>query len=238
MNRNSWFIIILIIFGFIFLAFSFKMQDNQRRITSSHSAISIPPTDRPAVSQKAILGEPYSDEPRVEPPRDRGPDMFGGGPPGNPEQEINDFFQWVQKDDPERYQEIIRLKEANPEVYRRVVFEGARHYHHIKTLEKTDPQAYSRMKEELKLDSSMRKLARKYKAEKDPAKQQNIKTELTGILEKLFDIRTRNREAEVARLQEKVNQLKVLVENRKNQKSTIVKKKFDEVVGQIENLDW
>lgn len=179
------------------------------------------------------------------PGANRGPGE--GRPPGHPEMrtpvEINEaviqeFENWIKQEDPERYTEIQKIKTANPEAYRRIVFEGVRHMRFVKTAQKNDPEAYARMREEMLLDRELRKLAEKFRQSKDETRKTALKREMKTLLEKQFDLRTLNREQEIKRLSQRVKELQELMEKRKAAKNTLVERRLEEITRGRDRLEW
>lgn len=80
-------------------------------------------------------------------------------------------------------------------------------------------------------------LGLKYQKANDSEKSK-IKSELIKKLSELFEIKEQQRKIEVAQLQKELEQLKKSLELRKNNKEAIVQKRFNELTGMGEYLDW
>jgi len=180
------------------------------------------------------------------------PDKMGGQRPdkkgpvkGSPQmmplvtrEQVEKFEKWIKTNDPDKYQEIQDLKSGRPEIYLRVVSEGIRHMNFLEMMKMKDPKTYQRLMKEMKLDSGMRKLAKEYRESEDEKRKKEIKSQLTQLLNQIFDIRSENRAHEVDRMAKKVEELKQMLKKRKENKNLIVERKLKEITGQMEGLEW
>lgn len=157
---------------------------------------------------------------------------------GASEEQVKEFLAFLKEDNPEKYKELMEMKDLKPQLYRRVLFEGIQHYRHMQMLKKEDPEKYKLMKKEMELDQQMRKLSRQYREAESSAVQAQVKKKLMDVLNKLFDIRTRHREEEIEELKSQVEKLSNLMKKRENNKKLIVERKFNEITGANEGLEW
>ena len=80
-------------------------------------------------------------------------------------------------------------------------------------------------------------LALKYQSAKDSDKSK-IKSDLIKKLGELFELKEQQRKIEVAQLQKELEELKKSLQVRKNNKDAIVMKRFNELTGMGDYLDW
>jgi len=153
-------------------------------------------------------------------------------------EQIKKFEEWLKKEDPDKYKEIQNLKTAQPHLYKRIIFEGIRHFQFLMMMKKKDPKGYALIKKEMGLESKLRKLVRKYRQTSDKSSKKTLKTEMNQILNQLFDVRTSNRTREVNNLGKKVKELRKLLEMRKANKKLIIKQKLEEITGKSRGLEW
>lgn len=153
-------------------------------------------------------------------------------------EQIKSFESWLKTEDPDKYSEIQEMKSNNPEIYKRIVFEGVRHYSFLKMMQKKDPESYQRLLKEMKLDGKLRRLSKEYRDSKDEAKKKELKAQMKPVVEQLFDIRTQNREREVKEISKKVKQLQEMIQKRKTNKNTIIERKLQEVTGEMQGMEW
>jgi hypothetical protein len=81
-------------------------------------------------------------------------------------------------------------------------------------------------------------LARKLGGAKSETDRSQIKTELTDVLEKQFDLRQKRHHDEIAALESKVKKLKDLVERRQENRREIIAKRVDQILRDAEGLGW
>jgi hypothetical protein len=81
-------------------------------------------------------------------------------------------------------------------------------------------------------------LSRKLGGAKSETDRSQIKTQLTEVLEKQFELRQKRHQDEIAGLEAKVKKLKDLVEKRQENRREIVSKRVDQIVRDAEGLGW
>ena len=70
------------------------------------------------------------------------------------------------------------------------------------------------------------------------AEKEKIKKELEKNLNNLFDLKEMQRESEVKVLEAEIKKLKQKIASRKNNKSTIIRRRTEELLGEEKYLDW
>ncbi len=99
--------------------------------------------------------------------------------------------------------------------------------------------AYSGEKEkkEKELEIDVELLALKLK-NGDSSSQQKIRTELSGKLSELFDIKETQKQNEVQRLEKRIQELKESLQARKQNKNEIIQRRIQELIGDARYLKW
>ncbi len=69
-------------------------------------------------------------------------------------------------------------------------------------------------------------------------KKEEIKTKLTDLLNKQFDLRQQRHQEEIKALEAQVRRLKGLVEKRQENRREIISKRLDQLVRDAEGLGW
>ena len=169
-------------------------------------------------------------------PGQEGPAMKGEGQVS--EEQVKQFEEWLKTEDPDRYKEIQEIRNINPQVYKRIVFEGVHHWRHVMMLKSKDPEAYALIKKEMDYNKKLHSLMKQYKEAQDENKKKQLKSQISEVLNQLFDVRTQNRSKEISHLEEQVNQLKKMMEKRKANKKLIVERKIQEITGEMDGLQW
>jgi hypothetical protein len=101
------------------------------------------------------------------------------------------------------------------------------------------PQAYQPIQsEEAKLASQTHDLVRQLGEAKDDAEKDKIKTKLTGVLEKQFDLRQKRHTSQLEELETQVKKLKELVQKRQDNRRDIISKRLDQLEREARGLGW
>lgn len=98
-------------------------------------------------------------------------------------------------------------------------------------------EEFTQRKREQELEIDMELLTLKYK-NADKSEQQKLKAKLTGMLNKLFDIRESQKQGEVIRLEKRLQELKESLQARKENKDEIVQRRIQELLGDSKYLKW
>ena len=92
--------------------------------------------------------------------------------------------------------------------------------------------------EEANLAREAEELGRKLGDAKGSEDRSKIKTQLTEVLEKQFDLRQKRHQDEIKELEAKVKKLKDLVDKRQENRKEIVAKRLDQIMSDAEGLGW
>lgn len=151
------------------------------------------------------------------------------------------FQEFLQKIDPELYQELEKLKTEDPEIYRsfiqqiheeknmRQIFKGKR---------EVSPESKDLMKALFSHELQSLKLARTYKQTTDEPTKEKVKKDLTAVLEKTFDIKEKTQYELILRMEERIVKIKELIAQRKEHKEAIVAERFKEITGENQVMEW
>lgn len=104
-------------------------------------------------------------------------------------------------------------------------------------LEKSDPEMYKLLKEEADLDRRSLALAAQYR--RAPAEgREEIKKELSKLVDQHFDVRQKRRQLELKRLEEGLQRLRDAIEQRNKARKQIVEKRVIELLGQEADIGF
>lgn len=151
------------------------------------------------------------------------------------EQEALEFIGLVA---PFRLEETKALRMFNPEEYHRRLMEVLGMKRKLDFLKRNDPDRYQLLLQETKLDQQSQNLAEQYRKAKAPEEKSRIKQELKSLLDQLFDIREKNKEAEIHHLEEDLNRLKSTMTERRKNKAQIVTARLEELLDERTSLKW
>jgi len=179
------------------------------------------------------LAEDKQDEGRRRRHHKRGPDQEmkqhhkmgqrrGMGPQDRPGKgmmrpRFTEYLEWLEKNYPEKAEELKKLKEDNRQVYRKKVGYGMKKHRRIMEAEKENPELAKVLKESMELNQQRNKLAKKIYHTEDEKEKQKLTKQLEGLLSEKFDLVLKRKELELEQLQKRLEQLKrQLKSNREN----------------------
>ena len=97
-----------------------------------------------------------------------------------------------------------------------------------------DPLAQEAFEAQQQADQA---LAR-YQQTEDKTKRQAVKAELTKALQRIFELQQKRRMNELAEIESRVQKLRELIEKRNQAKQTIIAKRCDQLLSEIDGLGW
>ena len=150
----------------------------------------------------------------------------------NPER-ILDF---LQKNYPEKAQELQQLKAQKPEQYRHALGALNRELGLLLPLQNADPQKFSERLAEFKLNDKVRSLSRSYK-EASAGQKSAIQEQLKPFLEQQFQSRQKQGRERLKNLQEMVQRMEARLNERDAKRSQIIQHHLDELTTGQE-LRW
>ena len=78
----------------------------------------------------------------------------------------------------------------------------------------------------------------RYQQTEDETERQAIKADLTKALQRQFEFQQQRRMNELAEIESRVQKLRALIEKRNQAKQTIVAKRCDQLLSEIDGLGW
>ena len=181
--------------------------------------------------QRALAGE-------------RGRARFGWGEAErvDPAKAEEEYLQFLKKNFPSEFKEmkveLEELKEDNPDAYRRKIQRGYRLMRRLRDVKKKGRERFESHIEMIRQERECRKLSKEYREAETAQEKKKIEAELTEILGELFDRRLTEGEAKVKALEEELSRAKEHAAERKKNKDEIVKRRFEELTGEADDLRW
>lgn len=168
---------------------------------------------------------------------------WGGGQPPIPmklsDEQVEEIKAFLKEYDPARLDKFERVSAENPFAARRMLEEIYPEVMKMKEMQKRNPEEFSRMVEERKLDAACMKLAETIRGMKsDDSARASKLAELKTQLGKLFDLREAGKERQIAKLEEELTRLKETVRKRKTNKDSIIDTHIKEITGEKEDMGW
>ena len=142
--------------------------------------------------------------------------------------EVRSKLEEVKKLNKEKYYQLLRT--SFPFGYLTTTFSNQEVYTGILN-------AGENFKKEKELEIDAELLALKIKNAEGNT-QQKLKSELVGVLNQLFDIKEKRKEAEIKQLEKRLQELKESIQARKQNKNEIVQRRIQEMLGDSRYLRW
>ena len=192
-----------------------------------------------------------------EPPRGPEEDLWGmggGGPPGRgghrgfmrspmfgtpvTEAEEQEALAFAETMHPGGVDWLDRLKTRSPDRYnmviRSILFKRAQ----LNELRSVDSLAYNREVRSMQLWGEIRSHVRRYRRATDEDARTAIRTALVPLVDELFELRESDKRNEIERLARELERLRSVVAQRRANKADIVRRKVDELLGEVEEMEW
>lgn len=151
------------------------------------------------------------------------------------EKEALEFVKIVA---PFRLDDLKNLKTFDPREYQARLMDILHNKDRLDMVKRNDPDQYQSMLEEAKLDQQSFQLSEQYRKANSPDEKQRIKSQLTDVLNQLFDVREKNKQGEIKHLEEELARLKSTMTDRQKNKNQIVTERLKEMLDEMDSLKW
>jgi hypothetical protein len=173
---------------------------------------------------------------RPDLPQDASPPFIEGKP--RPPKSDQELIEFLEKFDPERLEWMKHLKEMEPDTYFRVLEETKREMMKLKELRERDPERFEQIMIERRMETEIKELSSQYRKSQDSEEKEGLKKQIKAKLEKLFDLREKQREAEIKRIEQELTKLKEKMKIRKANRDKIIERRQKELLGEEDDLGW
>lgn len=153
---------------------------------------------------------------------------------GNKEQEVLDY---ISKTYPNKYENLMKLKSRRPQLYKQTLFRAYKEMEFSRRLKEENPEQYENLKLERELESQSQDLAIQYNDAETDEERKAIEEKLESVLIQAFEVKQANREYEIQKLEDRLNDLIEKNEERKSNKSKIIQKRLNQLLG-VDELKW
>ena len=151
------------------------------------------------------------------------------------EMKIIEFSKTI---DPQISADLEDLKAKSPNRYERKIQRLYREYVFLKRLEEEEPQRYKEAIDLRRQSARAEQLAGKYKKSGNEAERAQVLTELKQILNNVFDLREKERFAEIDRIRTRLERLQKEMKERRENKSEIVENHLNKIIGKDHLYEW
>jgi Rad3-related DNA helicase len=154
------------------------------------------------------------------------------------EKDLQYIYQYMSEIDPEGAKRLkdLQLKDKYhfdrqmQHLYREVMF--------LKRLKLEEPERYQESIKLRKLSRESGNLAESYRKSTDESEKEKIKQELRPILGRLFDLREKEKQAEIKRIKEHLVRLQNKIAERNINKQLIIQNRLDQLTGKGNLYEW
>jgi hypothetical protein len=101
-----------------------------------------------------------------------------------------------------------------------------------------DGELHKLMESEASSEREVRRLVDEYARTDNEGQRSKIKSKLSEVLDKQFDLQQKRREMEVAQIEAQLKKLRELMRKRSEARQTIVDRRLDQLVRDAEGLGW
>ncbi|MCK4352997.1 hypothetical protein KAW65_06270 [candidate division WOR-3 bacterium] len=139
---------------------------------------------------------------------------------------------------PMRLKRLKEMRLKNPTKYQHFLRQTMRRKKRLELLKEIAPERYELLKKQQELEVKSWKLAEDYKSVETDAEKEKIKSDLKTLLNELFDLKEKDKEFELQRLEKEIAKIKELITKRKAHKNEIIENHFNRLIGEKEYLEW
>ncbi len=136
-----------------------------------------------------------------------------------------------------RYETVRTLKAPNIELRMVPGAFGRRRVRYELTREH-DPQMAKLLEQDSTLDKEARGLAEQCREETDKEKRAELKTRLTELTEKHFELRQERRQLQIAQLEAELEKVRATIDKRNDASELIIRRRVSRLLGEKDELDW
>lgn len=105
-------------------------------------------------------------------------------------------------------------------------------------LKKQDPETFEKLTQEALLEKKSQELAVAYNSTPDKQQKEIFETELRQTLEELFELKIKNTEREILRLQGSVEELRKKLSERRKNKEAIIQRRITILIHKETETEW
>ncbi|MCS7029317.1 MAG: hypothetical protein NZ519_11195 [Bacteroidia bacterium] len=105
-------------------------------------------------------------------------------------------------------------------------------------LKKQDPETFEKLTQEAELEKKSQEIAIAYNSTPDKQQKEELEKELREVLDELFELKIKNTEREILRLQGSVDELKKKLSDRRKNKEAIIQKRISILIHKEPETEW
>lgn len=154
----------------------------------------------------------------------------------NAKELIQKTIQFLEVNMPDKAKSLNELKAKNPKRYRRVLTNLAKRYRIIEKLKSSNSDSYQFAIENYKNEITIQELKEDYKESDSEEEKSKIKENIKRLLIKSFDAKMKITENELERMEEKLKESKLKLENQMKNKDKAIELRLEQMLN--EDIQW
>ncbi len=155
-----------------------------------------------------------------------------------PPEKEHELLEFIKERSANEAEYLNQLREKNEIDYFRYLLSINHHQRQLEEIKESDPQRYERHKKMLELDKQTESLVKTFHSKNDEKEKDEIRKKLRKVLMQLFEYRQQQREEEIVRLNEKLKNLRDILDERQGKKDAIVDLRLKKLLGELNHLAW
>lgn len=108
----------------------------------------------------------------------------------------------------------------------------------MRELKQRDPERFRQQQQMAEMERRSVELGQRIRRATDNEAKKQATTELKELLSKLFDLRQQEREKSLQQLEREVKEVREALEKRKAKRDEMIQRRFDQLTGRAEMLEW
>lgn len=105
-------------------------------------------------------------------------------------------------------------------------------------MRRQDPEMFTLVEQDQQLERECSKMAEQIRQQTDKTAQKEARDKLAEVVKKHFDVRQKQRQLRLTRLEEELKRVKEAVEARQAQAEQIIKRRLNELTGDVEDIGF
>ncbi len=154
------------------------------------------------------------------------------------EKQEQETLEWISGIDPDLAQSYRELKTEAPKQYRSLMRNAFFTMKRMERIRRRSPERYEHQKKIHVMEARTRILGIKFRRSEDEREKDKIRDEMRTMLDTLFDLREKDRQAEIKRLEKELARLRESLTLRRKNKDRIIERRIDELTGVLDELHW
>jgi len=149
------------------------------------------------------------------------------------------IIEFVRKHRPDAVEHLRRLRAERPEVYREELREIHEHMQEFRELREQAPDVAEALMKAEHLERESEALAEKIRDTRDPRAREEMIVRLRKTLNAVFELRLKRPELEIRHMMHEIEEIKRMIERRREARERIVERRLRELVTNEEDeLGW